>query len=303
MSATELLPGRRSPTPWPLSLLKVVAFPLLTATAVAAATLAYAPGREPVLTPAIFLFVMAIAIFLERHYPFDANWNASWSESHQDGAYFLLTQPVVLAADITAITLGTMAAIHLSRDSGASVWLAGLPLIVQVSLALLISDLLPYLYHRLSHESSGLLWRIHAIHHAPSRLYTLNFIRLHPVNTFASQFLGLLPLALLGMSPKVIFIVAIVHKVHSLLSHTNFDFRLGPLNWIFSMAELHRWHHARDLRLANANYGSTLIVWDVLFGTRVLPHDDVRLYALGLQNESEVPAGFCRQICHVFKAG
>lgn len=72
---------------------------------------------------------------------------------------------------------------------------------------------------------------------------------------------------------------------------------------LFSMAELHRWHHARDIRIANGNYGSTLIVWDVLFGTRTLPQDDVRNHELGLQNENEVPTGVCGQICHVFKGG
>ena len=51
----------------------------------------------------------------------------------------------------------------------------------------------------------------------------------------------------------------------------SFELRLGPLNYLFSMAELHRWHHSKDLSLANANYGANLILWDIVFGTRKLP--------------------------------
>jgi ornithine lipid hydroxylase len=283
--------------------LKIFAFPMLLGAAIAAAAYWYAPGQEPFLISGIFLSIMAAAVLLERIYPFEVRWNAAWRESRQDAAYFLLTQPMVIGAELAATVFGTLAAIHLGISIGTPLWPAALPLPIQVAFALLISELPIYFYHRASHQSNGFLWRVHAVHHAPDRVYSLNFIRLHPVNSFASTFLGLMPLALLGTPGKVIFVAAVIQKSHALLSHANFDFRLGPLNWIFSMAELHRWHHVRDIRLANANYGATLIIWDVLFGTRALPQDDIRRHELGVQNPEEVPAGFCKQVCSAFGSG
>lgn len=277
--------------------LRMAAFPVLMLAVLLAATLGYVPGREAWLTPLIVLPVYASAIWLERRYPYAPDWNRPWRESREDGAYFLLTQPVLMVAELAALIAGTSAAIAVSASLGHAVWPEEMALPLQVVLALLISELLPYWYHRLSHQSEGLLWRIHAIHHAPTRLYSLNFIRLHPLNTLASKFLALLPLALLGVPAQVIFLVAIIQKTHSLLSHANFDFRLGPLNWIFSMAELHRLHHARDIAIANGNYGSTLIVWDTLFRTRIAP-GGARPIEVGIRNPEEVPPGVWRQIRH-----
>lgn len=288
---------------WFASILRYTAFPGLLLAVVCSALWAYAPGREGALIPAIFLAVMLAAIALERAFPFEPRWVRPWSESRQDGLFFLLTQPVVALAEAAAGALGAAAAIHLSSSVPSPLWPTSTSPAIQIPLALLVSDLLPYLYHRASHESSGLLWRIHALHHAPARIYSVNFIRFHPANSFISTLLMLMPLVALGVPPVVLLVVAAVQKTHALLSHTNFDFRLGPLNWIFSMAELHRWHHARDIQHANANYGATLIVWDALLGTRKLPQADVREVPMGLIHPQSVPQGTCRQICLAFRRG
>lgn len=289
----------QSPIPSPANggILRYLAFPVILIMVIAASWFSYAPGREGLLTPVIFLLVFGVAVLLERRFPFEPDWNGCWKDNRQDAAFFLLAQPVIVIAEAAALALGVSAAAWLSSVSGISYWPAGWPVSVQVILALLAHDLLPYWYHRISHESGGWLWRVHAIHHAPSRMYSLNFVRFHPVNSFLSSFLMLLPMVALGVPARVIFLVALVSKVHSLLSHTNFDFRLGPLNWVFSMAELHRWHHARDMRQANANYGATLILWDILFGTRHLPEADIRKTELGINVPESVPSGFCDQIC------
>ena len=49
--------------------------------------------------------------------------------------------------------------------------------------------------------------------------------------------------------------------------------RYGPLNYIVGSAETHRWHHSRVPRESNANYGNTVIVWDLVFGTWFLPRE------------------------------
>ena len=60
----------------------------------------------------------------------------------------------------------------------------------------------------------------------------------------------------------------VIGVVLGLFQHANIDFMLGPLTWIFSVGEMHRWHHSVELAEANHNYGSNFLFWDIVFGTR-----------------------------------
>mgnify|MGYP002139496726 CR=1 FL=1 len=78
------------------------------------------------------------------------------------------------------------------------------------------------------------------------------------------------------------------------LQHANASLRLGGWNLVFSTPDLHRWHHAADPRHARSNYGSTLIVWDLLLGTRALPEGAPGRY--GIEGESVAPQGIRAQL-------
>jgi len=71
--------------------------------------------------------------------------------------------------------------------------------------------------------------------------------------------------------PGIIFTKTIPGVLHSFASHANIDFRLGFLNYVFSMTELHRMHHSRQIRECDSNYGGTTIIWDILFNSRIQP--------------------------------
>jgi sterol desaturase/sphingolipid hydroxylase (fatty acid hydroxylase superfamily) len=72
--------------------------------------------------------------------------------------------------------------------------------------------------------------------------------------------------------------------------------RLGPLNWFFSMAELHRWHHSTLLEESNTNFGQNLIVWDIVFGTRFLPKDREPPEAIGIGDMPDFPMDYWGQL-------
>ena len=91
-----------------------------------------------------------------------------------------------------------------------------------------------------------------------------------------------------------------VEAVHGLFQHANIDVRLGPLNWLFSMAELHRWHHSSRLAETNHNYGATLILWDVVFGTRYLPERSAP-EVIGIPDIPNFPRGFLGQLAVPFR--
>ena len=84
--------------------------------------------------------------------------------------------------------------------------------------------------------------------------------------------------------------------VHGLFQHANIVLRLGPLNWIFSMAELHRWHHSRRVEESNTNFGQNLIIWDIVFGTRFLPADREPPRDIGIAELPSFPMDYWGQL-------
>lgn len=272
--------------------LQRASFPILFGGAGLVAWWMYAPANIGWLMPAIVVTVGLLAYALERVLPYEPAWNAG-SETRSDLAYLASTAAFAHLGEAAAWSIAIVAVSAASLPEG--IWPHDWPLLAQIALALSAGDLLPYLYHRASHESQGFFWRVHAIHHAPERLYTLNFARFHPLNAVLTAGLTLLPLVALGAGPDVLFVAGVLHNVHGVLSHANVDFRLGPLNAIFSMAELHRWHHARDPQFANGNYGATLTLWDWLFRTRRNPGRGVARDGVGLWNGSVLPSRFVAQ--------
>ena len=83
--------------------------------------------------------------------------------------------------------------------------------------------------------------------------------------------------------------------------HSNLPVRIGPLNWIFSMTELHRWHHSKPMHESNHNYGGNLIVWDILFGTRWVPDDRDPPEAIGMESLPGFPMGFWANLASPFR--
>jgi sterol desaturase/sphingolipid hydroxylase (fatty acid hydroxylase superfamily) len=133
-------------------------------------------------------------------------------------------------------------------------------------LAFALVELLQYWLHRLSHQRD-FLWRFHAVHHSAERLYVLNAGRDHPLGAALFFLPELVPLILLGAPEGILALQAINTIVCGLFQHANIDIRLGPLRYVFSVGELHRWHHQRDVSEANHNFGANWILWDLVFAT------------------------------------
>lgn len=167
-------------------------------------------------------------------------------------------------------------------------------------LVLVVGELWEYGWHRALHEVPA-LWRIHATHHSAPRLYWLNAARFHPLDILWVGTGKLLPLALLGASAAELAMLTLFSAMHGAYQHANVPVRLGPLNWVFSMSELHRWHHAPDPADANHNYGGNLIVWDVVFGTRYLPADREPPEAIGIADLPGFPMGFTAALLSPFR--
>ena len=131
------------------------------------------------------------------------------------------------------------------------------------------------------------------------QLYWLNTGRFHPLEKMLQMSLDSVPFLLMGVAPGVLALYYLSYAANGFFQHCNIDLRYGVLNYIVGSAETHRWHHAREPRDSNANYGNTVIVWDVLFGTWFLPRDR-QITELGLR-DAAYPKSFLRLLAAPFK--
>jgi sterol desaturase/sphingolipid hydroxylase (fatty acid hydroxylase superfamily) len=160
-------------------------------------------------------------------------------------------------------------------------------------------DLGLYLMHRASHHHA-FLWRLHAIHHSPERLYWLNGERRHPLSALLLAGPGLIAVVALGASPEVISAWLTLLAIHLGFQHANVDYRVGPLRYVVGVAEIHRWHHKREYEDAQVNFGEFWMLWDHLGGTFHDRPNGVPAGDVGLK-ESTVPQHYRRQLGWPFR--
>jgi len=255
---------------------------------------------------AIFILISLIitGLLLERIIPFHKEWNQDKKDTNIDILYFIMAGVLVAPViNVAVLFIAKSTAIWFTSLSSFVLLPSGTPIVVSIIAVILIRDFIPYWIHRLAHEKSNWLWKFHAIHHSSERLYSLNYARFHPLNSAWNIFFGSLPCIILGLDPNAIFVAGISITIIQFLAHSNIDFRLGILNWIFSMNELHRWHHSTELNEANSNYSGTLIIWDIIFRTRFLPKTKIDSDSVGLsdQNRKFPLYSFAKQLTYPFK--
>jgi sterol desaturase/sphingolipid hydroxylase (fatty acid hydroxylase superfamily) len=240
--------------------------------------------------------VMVVVALFERVLPEHKDWNRTQGDVTTDllhGAISMVVLPQLLELGLRLLLLE--AAIWLAGGSEGGLWPTDWPLLLQLIPAMLISQFFEYWAHRAMHEVP-VLWRLHATHHSPGRLYFLNAARFHPLDAAFLFTVALAPLILLGAGKDVLLLFTVWVSVHGLFQHCNIRLRLGPLNYIFSMAELHRWHHSLKLEEANANYGNNILLWDLVFRTVHYPKDRAASADIGLSDLPDFPQNYVGQV-------
>lgn len=243
----------------------------------------------------------ALVIFAaERLFPAWESWNRSHGDVLVDVSHAVTVSLASYATALVVPALLAPAAAWLAPLGTTRLWPAEASLLVQLPLALVVAELFQYWSHRLAHTWEP-LWRLHATHHSAPRLYFFNAARFHPLDIVIDTTAGLIPLTLLGAPPKVLLFFALATSVLGYLQHSNVRVALGPLNYVFSMAELHRWHHAKNLAEANTNYGSNLILWDLVFGSFFWPRDRRPPEDIGIPDLEAFPQTWWGQLASPFR--
>lgn len=276
-------------------LIRTLAYPALGGTTLvllivlASCGIAYWPAF-----PLIVLAGIAIVAMLERIAPFEPEWNRDHDGDTRVDALHLIVSTLLIQSSV-ALAFGLRALL----PQGSALWPGGAPMWAQVLLAGAILDLGLYAMHRASH-AHGFLWRLHAIHHSPERLYWLNGGRRHPLSALVLAMPGLTVLFALGATPIAVGAWMSFMSVHLAFQHANLDYRLGPLRHLLAVAEMHRWHHKREFEDAQVNYGEVFLIWDRLFGTFHDASHSPRRGDVGL-TARDIPSGYAAQLRWPFR--
>ncbi len=239
----------------------------------------------------------SIIMLLEIHLPASARWSPERNDVKNDLLFMVSTQwlmPILIApAFLLVVTL-----LNSLIPKTTQLWPSHWSVVSQALLMLLAADFFSYWLHRAAHHVP-LLWRLHQIHHSPEKLYWLNVGRFHPLEKLLQLSLTSFPFILLGVEEQVLTLYLVFYSINGFFQHSNIRLRFGPLNYLVSSAELHRWHHSRSPKISGSNFGNNLIIWDLLFGTWFLPKNRIPK-KLGLMNRS-FPLDFVNQLKEPFK--
>ncbi len=218
----------------------------------------------------IFFFTLIYILLFERIIPLRFDWKITKQSLYTDIKHLVFSIAIfdalgkVLAISLTLYIQGKI-------FTEWQIWDA-LPAVFVFIIANIIGELLPYLYHRISHQGdpnsrwSLFLWKIHAIHHLPSSLNWYKTNWMHPINMFFNTFLKIAPLLLLGFNADIIFSVGVLHVVIAYISHANIKTKPSFLDYLVVTPQLHHFHHSTNLHEAK-NFGNIIPFWDILLGT------------------------------------
>lgn len=231
------------------------------------------------------IFLVFTLVITETMYPLKKEWKMTKKSFWRDFKYILIDAPTIA---IAKTGFGLIAIWYSENHNG---YFSNSSLILSIIVFLLIFEFIQYWYHRFSHTGKGkigrFLWRVHLAHHLPSKVYVVMHAVFNPINAFLSATIIQLPLILLGISPEAALAATLLIDLQSLVSHFNVDIKAGWLNYIFIGNETHRFHHSANINEAK-NYGNTLAIWDIIFGTFYYRPNKFPK-KLGLENPEKFP--------------
>ncbi|MBY0518132.1 MAG: sterol desaturase family protein [Bacteriovoracaceae bacterium] len=258
-----------------------IIYPIFCLLPIAMMTKIMATNIDLYFIPGLFyISAMLIVIVLEKLSP----WERLWTKSQGDLGLDIFHIFGNLSVSTIAFTLYTLAFSY--RNELELPKLSMLSWIAQYFIGLFIFDFGLYFIHRISHTTKW-LWFLHAIHHSSERIYFLNSQRRHLLHEVLEGTPGFVMLMILGVSPIVVLMIIYTVNIHLLFQHANISYKMGPFTNIFSVAETHRWHHQRDWKEVQGNYGAIFSLWDFLLGT-CLPHKAEPSKSVGLDEPSDL---------------
>ncbi|MGH7892934.1 MAG: sterol desaturase family protein, partial [Thermodesulfobacteriota bacterium] len=121
-------------------------------------------GGRPTLYFNIAYLSLGVSLFvLERVMPYREEWVKSDGQEFPDFAHTILNKGLIQLGLFLLLISGIIET--MGHKSAYSFWPSGLPMAVQVLIAMVISEFGLYWKHRLAH-TWDFMWRFHSVHHS-----------------------------------------------------------------------------------------------------------------------------------------
>jgi sterol desaturase/sphingolipid hydroxylase (fatty acid hydroxylase superfamily) len=167
------------------------------------------------------------------------------------------------------------------------------PLWLQLVLVFATAELFNWALHWAKHKNS-FLWRLHCQHHRDDQ-YTV-WLTTHtyaPEVLISGTIMGS-ALIVCGFGQLALDVYLLFYSLVNLYQHSAHPYSLGLLDRIIINPAYHRHHHGG----AQVNFGSTLSIWDWVFGTVAWPKDRHCAINPPPVEQSPEPFGFVEEMLY-----
>lgn len=234
-------------------------------------------------------------MWLERRYPYNPGQKLFRDGFWLDMLWYNFVQSYVLALIIAQLIRFIDSQSGISRLHLISDW----PIWLQLIFFIVTHDIYIYLFHRWQH-ANPYLWRLHEAHHSVHGVDWLSGVRSHPLEILINQTIEYAPILLLGAAPEVAILKGTIGSIWGMFIHSNLNVRLGRWQYFINGPEMHRWHHADDLRVYHKNFATKFAIWDWLGGTAFYPREEkAQIYGLPYDY---FPNGYWNQTFYAFRS-
>jgi sterol desaturase/sphingolipid hydroxylase (fatty acid hydroxylase superfamily) len=233
---------------------------------------------------------------IERLFPHKKDQRLFRGEWREDLFYYLLSSMLVQLITFLALAPSTFINANTGGLAGLRATIGGLPWPIQFALAMLLTDLMQYWFHRLFHRIP-FLWGFHAVHHSAKNMDWLAGARMHFVEIILLRGVTSLPLLTFGFLPSVMQAYVGMVYVYASLVHANLRGDFNLLGKFVVIPRFHHWHHAIEAEGVDKNFAIHFPWLDKIFGTHYLPDDQ---WPSGYGVPEKVPNGYIAQLKYPF---
>lgn len=233
---------------------------------------------------------------LERLFPHKSGQRLFRQEWREDLFYFLLSSMLVQMITFLALAPSGYVNSNWAWLNGTRSAIASLPWLVQFALAMVLTDLAQYWFHRLFHRVP-FLWGFHAVHHSAKAMDWLAGARMHFIEIVLLRGVTSLPLLTLGFLPSVMQAYVGLVYVYASLVHANLRGDFNVLGRWLVVPRFHHWHHAIEAEGVDKNFAIHFPIIDRIFGTYYFPDS---AWPQGYGVPEQVPGGYLAQMKYPF---
>ncbi|MCX7283156.1 MAG: sterol desaturase family protein [Novosphingobium sp.] len=233
---------------------------------------------------------------LERVFPRQAQQRLFRSEWREDLFYFLVSSMMVQVITFLALAPSSYVNARFGWLDSAQSAVGSLPWVVQFALAMVLTDLAQYWFHRLFH-TVPFLWGFHAVHHSAKTMDWLAGARMHFAEIILLRGITSLPLLTLGFAPSVMQAYVGMVYVYASLVHANVRGDFDRLGKFIVTPRFHHWHHGIEPEAVDKNFAIHFPLLDRLFGTYHFPEGR---WPTGYGVPEKVPDGYLAQLQYPF---